>query len=89
MFRVRDAGVGIAEADRARVFDAFQRGSGEVNRRVKGTGIGLSLVRHTVEAHGGRIGFESRVGEGTTFALHLPALADAAHLVDAPRLSHT
>lgn len=89
VIRVRDAGAGIAEADRARIFDAFQRGSGEATRRIKGAGIGLSLVRHVVEAHGGRIGYESRIGEGTTFALHLPALIGAANVMDAPRLSHT
>ena len=89
VIRVRDAGVGIAETDRARVFDAFQRGSAEVNRRVKGAGIGLSLVRYIVEAHGGRIGYESRIGEGTTFAVHLPAMTEARELVETPRLSNT
>lgn len=89
VIRVRDAGVGIAETDRARVFDAFQRGSAVANRRVKGTGIGLSLVRYILDAHGGRIGYESRVGEGTTFALHLPALIEAAKAMDAPGLSQT
>jgi signal transduction histidine kinase len=89
VIRVRDAGVGIVEADRAHVFDAFRRGSGEANRRVKGAGIGLSLVRHIVEAHGGRIEYQSGIGEGTTFALHLPALIEAAKAMDAPRLSRT
>ena len=87
VIRVRDAGVGIAEVDRAGVFEAFQRGSGEITRRVKGAGIGLSLVRHIVEAHGGRIAYESRIGEGTTFTLHLPALIEAADALDVPRLS--
>lgn len=88
VIRVRDAGVGIVEADRARVFGAFQRGSGEVCRRIKGAGIGLSLVRHIVEAHGGRIEYESGIGEGTTFALRLPALIDAQP-TDAPRPSQS
>jgi len=87
--RVRDAGAGIAEADRVRVFEAFQRGTGEINRRVGGVGIGLSLVRHIVEAHGGRIAYESRIGEGTTFTLHLPALSEAPNTVDVPRFSHS
>jgi signal transduction histidine kinase len=69
--RVRDCGIGIAPSDQPHVFDRFYRGTDEAARQVKGTGLGLSLVQHIVQAHGGRVTFESRSGEGTTFSVHL------------------
>ena len=69
--RVRDRGIGIAPPDQPHVFDRFYRGTDEAARQVKGTGLGLSLVQHIVQAHGGRVTFESRSGEGTTFSVHL------------------
>lgn len=69
--RVRDHGIGIALSDQPHVFDRFYRGTGEAARQVKGTGLGLSLVQHIVHAHGGRVTFESRPGESTTFFVHL------------------
>jgi signal transduction histidine kinase len=68
---VVDRGYGIAPEDRPHVFEKFYRGGGEVSRRVKGAGVGLSLVRHIVEAHGGTVDFDSRVGEGTVFRIRL------------------
>lgn len=70
--RVRDHGVGIAPEDREHIFEKFYRGKGEETRQVKGAGLGLSLVKHIVTAHGGTVGFESRQGEGTTFCIQLP-----------------
>jgi signal transduction histidine kinase len=72
---VQDEGVGISPADGARVFEMFERGASAATRHVKGAGLGLSLVRHIVAAHGGRVTFESRNGAGTTFFVHLPAEA--------------
>jgi signal transduction histidine kinase/tetratricopeptide (TPR) repeat protein len=69
--RVRDCGIGIAERDRPHVFDRFYRGTDEAARQVKGTGLGLSLVQHIVRAHGGRVTFESKTGEGTAFSVFL------------------
>lgn len=69
--RVRDQGYGIAEADRAHVFEKFYRGKADISRHVKGAGVGLSLVRQIVEAHGGAVDFESRVGEGSVFRIRL------------------
>jgi signal transduction histidine kinase len=71
---VRDRGIGISESDRKHIFDRFYRTDGEVSRRIKGAGLGLSLVRHIVTAHGGMVECESQVGEGSTFSIRLPAL---------------
>ncbi len=71
--RVRDRGVGIAAADKEQIFERFFRASGDITRQVKGAGLGLSLVKHIVAAHNGRIDCDSRLGEGTTFSIHLNA----------------
>ena len=70
VFEVRDHGIGIPAADAARLFTAFHRCAnvGEV----PGTGLGLLIVKRCVELHQGRISFNSRVGEGTTFTVTLP-----------------
>jgi signal transduction histidine kinase len=73
--RVRDRGVGIAVADQPHVFDRFYRGVHGTTRTVRGTGLGLSLVRHIVRAHGGRVTLESVPGAGTTVSIHLKASA--------------
>ena len=74
---VRDTGVGIAEADRPKLFQRFsQLDAG----RVVGTGLGLSICKALVEAHGGTIAVESELGKGTTFWFTLP-LRGAAPLV--------
>ena len=67
---VRDTGIGIAEADRERIFEAFQRGGREA--RSEGTGLGLTLSRRIVELHGGRIWMTSRLGAGSTFGFAVP-----------------
>jgi len=70
---VRDRGVGISEQDRKHIFDRFYRAGGDISKRVKGAGLGLSLVQHIVSAHGGTVECRSRVGEGSTFTIRLPA----------------
>jgi two-component system phosphate regulon sensor histidine kinase PhoR len=71
---IADSGLGIPEAEVERIFEKFYR-SREGRQVAAGTGLGLPLVKHVVEAvHGGRISVTSRVGEGTTFCLHLPAV---------------
>jgi signal transduction histidine kinase len=70
---VRDRGIGISESDRKHIFDRFYRAEGEISKRIKGAGLGLSLVQHIVKAHGGRIEYESQEGEGSTFSIRLPA----------------
>lgn len=67
---VRDNGIGIPEADRHRLFRRFERGSNTGG--ISGTGLGLHIVKEIVQGHGGSVTFESQVGKGTTFWLHLP-----------------
>lgn len=79
---VRDKGVGISEQDRKYIFDRFYRAKAEISKRVKGAGLGLSLVRYIVEAHSGRVECESRPGEGSTFSIHIPVEPGAEGGVD-------
>lgn len=71
---VRDTGPGIPEDDLPRVFERFYRSEGPASGAGKkgGTGLGLAIARSVVEAHGGRIEAESRLGEGTTMRVRLP-----------------
>jgi PAS domain S-box-containing protein len=70
LFQVKDQGIGIAEKDRKHLFERFYRADGEVVRG--GTGLGLYISRQIVEAHGGRIWAESKLGQGSTFSFTLP-----------------
>ena len=70
--QVTDHGVGISTRDRERIFDKFFRVEQGLIHDVKGSGLGLSLVRHIAEAHGGRVEVDSTPGHGSTFALILP-----------------
>ena len=69
--RVRDTGAGIPEHDLPRIFDRLYRG--DQSRATRGLGLGLSLVRAYIEAHGGTVEVESALGTGTTFTIRLPA----------------
>jgi heavy metal sensor kinase len=69
---VRDTGIGIAEADRQRVFDRFYRVDKARSRALGGAGLGLSIVRWIVEVHGGDIRIDSAPGRGSTFTVDLP-----------------
>jgi len=69
---VKDKGIGIPPNELDKIFDKFYQGRNEVRKAAKGTGLGLTLVKHTVEAHGGRIEVESRVDEGSVFSIVLP-----------------
>ena len=69
---VRDTGIGVADEDRERIFEAFQRGGRGVRASTEGTGLGLTLSKRIVELHGGRLWMESVVGEGSLFGFSLP-----------------
>jgi signal transduction histidine kinase len=73
---VTDRGVGISEQALPHIFDRFYQADGGATRSVGGFGIGLSLVHHFVEAHGGTIAVNSVVGEGSTFTVTLPRRAE-------------
>lgn len=79
---VSDTGVGITEKDIARLFVEFQQLDGTRAKRYQGTGLGLALTRRIVEAQGGRVGVESRLGEGSTFFAVLPRAAGTDSAAD-------
>lgn len=68
---VTDHGCGIAAADQKRIFDSFYR-TPEAARDTAGAGLGLALVKHFAEAHGGRVVVRSAPGQGSTFSIRLP-----------------
>ena len=82
LFEVRDTGIGISPAQRARLFERFQQGSSETRRTFGGTGLGLAIARDLVELMGGTIDVRSEIGRGSTFTVALP-FADA-HISDVP-----
>ncbi len=69
---VSDRGIGISKSDQARIFEEFYRSSDTNVRRKKGTGIGLSIVRYIINAHGGSLSVDSEPGQGATFTVTLP-----------------
>jgi len=69
---VSDKGIGISSEDQNKIFDKFFRVSTGLVHNAKGTGLGLTLVKHIMEAHNGKIGLKSRLGEGSTFILLFP-----------------
>jgi two-component system phosphate regulon sensor histidine kinase PhoR len=70
---VTDTGIGIPEADLAGLFTPFHRGTNAMDQAVQGSGLGLAIVRNIVAEHGGTVTAESRLGQGSTFTVTLPA----------------
>ena len=69
---VHDRGPGIAPSDLPHIFEPFYRGRSAVEGQIQGSGLGLSLVKQAVDAHGGRIDVSSNRGVGSTFCISLP-----------------
>ncbi|HEY7409100.1 MAG TPA: HAMP domain-containing sensor histidine kinase [Vicinamibacteria bacterium] len=69
---VADRGIGVAKGEQKKIFDKFYRSADSLVHDTKGSGLGLTLVRHIMEAHGGRVELESTPGKGSTFTLVLP-----------------
>jgi signal transduction histidine kinase len=69
---VSDQGIGLKVSESEQLFRKFTRSSGAEALGIKGTGIGLAMVKHTVEAHGGRVLVKSEPGRGSTFTIQLP-----------------
>ena len=69
---VVDEGVGIPAEEQGRIFEKFYRVGRSETQGQRGSGVGLALVKHVAEAHGGRVTVESRPGAGSRFTLWLP-----------------
>jgi len=80
---VRDNGVGIAPEDHERIFERFYQAGAEHIAGHGGIGIGLTIVKHLVELHGGQVWVKSEVGKGSKFSFTLPKMA-AIHHTDSP-----
>jgi signal transduction histidine kinase len=71
-FRVADTGIGIPEAERERVFDAFYQVDSSSTREQGGTGLGLSIVKRLVDGHDGAIRVDGNSPQGTVFVVSIP-----------------
>jgi len=69
---VTDTGEGIRTEDIPHIFERFYRGEKSRNRGTGGAGLGLAIARGIIQAHGGNIRVESRLGQGTRFTFHIP-----------------
>jgi signal transduction histidine kinase len=89
LIEVTDRGIGIAKAEQAKVFEKFYRAEDSLVHETRGSGLGLSLVRHIMEAHGGAVELQSAPGKGSTFTLVLPLSGPAGRAretgAEAPR----
>jgi signal transduction histidine kinase/TolA-binding protein len=72
LIEIADQGIGIPPDEMERIFDKFYQAKNAIKHSAKGTGLGLTLVKHTAEAHGGKVLVRSKVGEGSVFSLILP-----------------
>jgi signal transduction histidine kinase len=69
---VVDRGIGITRREQSKIFEKFYRTGDPLVHNTKGSGLGLSLVRHITQAHGGEVQVESTPGKGSKFTLSLP-----------------
>jgi signal transduction histidine kinase/ActR/RegA family two-component response regulator len=83
-FWVRDSGAGIADTDLPHIFDRFW----QAKRDRRGTGLGLTMCKGIVEAHGGRIWAESTIGRGTTLSFTIPAVVVTASTVQSTQIAN-
>lgn len=77
LVEITDSGPGIAPEHQSRIFDRFYRVDKVRSRQNGGSGLGLAIARWAVEIHGGRLELRSRMGQGSTFSIHLPLQPDA------------
>jgi len=72
LFLIEDTGIGISPVDKPRLFEKFYRSSNRMAKKERGSGLGLAIVKSIVERHGGQMGVESRLGEGSIFYMDIP-----------------
>jgi signal transduction histidine kinase len=77
-FEVEDNGIGLSPRAVRRIFERFYQVDSRLSRSAGGCGLGLSIVKFIVDAHGGSVGVTSRPGEGSVFRVKLPAVRRAA-----------
>ena len=77
---VKDHGLGIPDEELPHVFEPFYRGSEARSAQIRGNGLGLSLVKNIIEAHGGQIFAKSKSGAGSSFLLRLPVMSQVSEL---------
>jgi signal transduction histidine kinase len=83
---IADRGMGISDSDLPHIFEPFYRGRAVVAAQVHGNGLGLSLVKNIVEAHGGTVRVSSVQGQGSAFSLSLPAINVERNVDRAPNV---
>jgi len=76
LFSIIDTGIGISKEEQPRVFSKFFRSSMAVKTETEGSGLGLFITKNIIDAHGGRIWFESQEGQGSSFYFSLPVIKD-------------
>ncbi len=77
---VSDRGPGIPPEEHEKIFERFYRRGSELRRETQGVGIGLSIVKHIVEAHGGRVLVQSAVGQGSRFTIEIPIKNETSNI---------
>jgi signal transduction histidine kinase len=71
-FSIQDNGIGLSKSERKNVFRRFYQVDQKLSRSRGGCGLGLALVQHIIEAHGGRVDINSQLGRGSTFTVSIP-----------------
>ena len=86
---VEDDGCGIPRSEQERIFEKFYRIGSELRRQTQGVGLGLSIVKHLAEVHGGRVRVHSNVGEGSRFTVEIPLRVGSSSSQSNPESART